>query len=244
MDVFQNIDDKKNIIDKHRPFEGAMLKELQNYFRIGLTWSSNAIEGNTLTISETKVLLEDGLTAGGKPLRDTFETIGHAAAYDFMFSLLNSKSITENNILTMHNLFYKKIDSENAGKYRIKNVFITGSEYSVCEPEKIENEMEKLMDWISDNRGRYHVVEFAALLHKKFVFIHPFIDGNGRLARLLMNTALIQDRYMPALVPPVLRAEYISLLERAHENDRDFINFVADRVLESEKDVIRLLNLS
>jgi Fic family protein len=75
-------------------------------------------------------------------------------------------------------------------------------------------------------------VEFAAQLHKKFVFIHPFLDGNGRISRLLMNTALIQDGYMPAMIPPVLRQEYISLLERSHQDDQPFIDFIAERALE------------
>jgi Fic family protein len=88
-----------------------------------------------------------------------------------------------------------------------------------------------------------HPVEFAALLHKRFVCIHPFIDGNGRIARLLMNTALIQDGYMPAVIPPILRREYMSLLEQAHTDDRPFMDFVAERVLETEKDVMRLLHI-
>ena len=103
--------------------------------------------------------------------------------------------------------------------------------------------MEKLFAWVESGRSALHPVEFAAQLHKRFVFIHPFIDGNGRLARLLMNTALIQDGYMLAIIPPILRQEYIRLLEQAHTSDRAFIDFIAERVLESEKEVIRLLNI-
>ena len=95
MDILITIDRYKAAIDQLRPFEGELLKQLRDYYRIGLTWSSNALEGNTLTESETKVLLEDGLTIGGKPLRDTFEALGHAKAYDFMFSLLGQREITE-----------------------------------------------------------------------------------------------------------------------------------------------------
>lgn len=102
MMLFQQIDLYKAVIDELRPFEGDLLNEIKAYYRIGLTWSSNALEGNTLTESETKVLLEDGLTVGGKPLRDTFEALGHAQAYDLMFSLLRSHQITEADTLTMH----------------------------------------------------------------------------------------------------------------------------------------------
>ncbi len=187
--MFERIDKYKAEIDVLRPFEG----DVQAYYRVGLTWSSNALEGNTLTISETKVLLEDGLTVGGKPLRDTFETLGHARAYDFMFSLLGRRTITETDILTMHRLFYSGIDTMDAGVYRRQAVFITGTEYSVTKAQRIPEEMSALIQWVNKERDYYHPVEFAALLHKRFVFIHPFIDGNGRIARLLMNAALIQD---------------------------------------------------
>lgn len=243
MTIYERIDKNKAAIDVIRPFEGEILVQLREYYRIGLTWTSNAIEGNSLTEVETKVLLEDGLTVGGKPLRDTFEAIGHAQAYDFMFTLLQNRYITENDVLIMHKMFYKGIDESNAGKYREKPVFITGSKYSVCEVERIADEMNELFAWIMQERNYMHPIEFAAQLHKRFVFIHPFIDGNGRLSRLLMNTALIQDGYMMAIIPPALRRDYISLLEQAHKNDRPFMNFIAERVLETELEVMRLLHI-
>lgn len=243
MNLYQTIDDKKALIDQKRPFEGELLNQLKQYYRIGLTYSSNALEGNTLTISETKVILEDGLTVGGKPLRDTFEAIGHAKAYDYMFTLLGSKTIEERNILTMHRMFYGDIDGESAGAYRRQQVFISGSAYEVTAPGEISAQMDDLFSWIKTDRQNYHPVEFAAELHRRFVFIHPFIDGNGRLARLLMNTALIQDGYMIAVIPPVLRNEYIEKLELAHKDLKPFNGFIAERVLESEREIIRLLHI-
>ena len=243
MTIYDRIDANKAAIDIVRPFEGDMLQQLKAYYRIGLTWTSNALEGNSLTEIETKVLLEDGLTVGGKPLRDTFEALGHAEAYDFMFSLLQNRAITESDALTMHLMFYKGVDPDHAGRYRDKKVFITGSNHPVCEVDQLAGEMERLFAWVATGRDAWHPVEFAAQLHKRFVFIHPFIDGNGRLTRLLMNTALIQDGYMMAIIPPVLRAEYISLLEKAHRDDRPFMDFIAERVLETEKDLMRLLHI-
>ena len=244
MNLFNKIDRYKALLDEKRPFEPPILKQLQDYYQIGLTYSSNALEGNTLTISETKVLLEDGLTANGKPLKDTFEALGHAKAYDFMFSLLQKHSITEQDALMLHRLFYSGIDESQAGKYRTEPVFITGSSFPVCDAEHIPEEMTKLFEWINSNRGYSHPVKFAAELHKRFVFLHPFIDGNGRVARLLMNTALIQDGYMIVTIPPVLRMEYIGLLEKAHTDDTGFIEFIAEQELESQKDIMRLLHLS
>lgn len=240
---FSQIDTFKKIIDEYRPFEGHLLKELRDYYRIGLTWSSNAIEGNTLTESETKILLEDGLTVGGKPLKDTFEALGHAKAYDFMFSLLHANEIKESDILTMHSMFYSEINKDKAGRYRDEPVMITGSRYAVCKHERISDEMAKFINWANSERDNYHPIEYAAQLHKRFVFIHPFIDGNGRIARLLMNTALIQRGYLLAIIPPVIRHEYIQSLEKAHRDDTDFVKLVGERVLESEYEIARLLHI-
>lgn len=243
MTIYEKLDRYKAEIDRLRPFEGDLLKEIRSYYRIGLTWTSNAIEGNTLTESETKILLEDGLTAGGKPLKDTFETIGHARAYDFMFSLLHAQEITEQDILTMHRLFYSDIDDKQAGVYRTTPVIITGSKYPVSAPAQIAEDMQELLHWMDTERARLHPVVFAAELHRRFVFIHPFIDGNGRLARLLMNTALIQKGYLPVVIAPVVRHEYITLLEKAHRDATPFQEFIAEQALESTKDMMRLLQV-
>jgi Uncharacterized conserved protein len=140
--------------------------------------------------------------------------------------------------------FYESIEKEYAGKYRDMDVFISGSRYPVTETKYIQTEMDRLFQWITTERDQFHSVAFAAQLHKKFVFIHPFKDGNGRIARLVMNTILIQDGYLLAIIPPVLRHEYIELLERAHGNDEPFEQFIAERVIESQKEIMRLLHIS
>ena len=243
MEILNKIDLFQKKVNALRPFEGEMLDQIKEYYRIGLTWTSNALEGNSLTESETKILLEDGLTIGGKPLRDVFEAVDHAKAYDFMFTLMKSRRIDEASILKLHELFYQNIEPAYAGRYRDINVIITGSHYPVTAPEKIQKEMDGLCAWIQKERDGMHPVMFAAELHKRFVFIHPFKDGNGRVARLLMNLALIQDGYLPAVIPPVLRMDYISLLERAHRHEQDFLEFIAERELESQKEILRLFHI-
>ncbi len=181
------------------------------------------------------------MTIGGKPLRDHFEAIGHSQAYDYIHSLSREKIITEEYVKTLHRLFYQHIDIDNAGRYRNQRVFISGSQYSVPGPNKVPMLMEEFINNISIARRSYHPVIFAAQIHKEFVFIHPFVDGNGRVARLLMNLALLQEGYTIAIIPPILRSEYISSLERAHVNDHDFIEFIAERVKETQKDYLRLL---
>lgn len=226
-----------------RPFAEPLLSRLRAYYRIGLTWSSNALEGNTLTESETKVLLEDGLTAGGKPLRDTYEAVGHAKAYDFMFSLLHHQDVSEADILRLHFLFYSQIDEARAGVYRQEPVFISGSSHPVTAPEDIPQAMRAFCSWLREERKQLPPVEQAALAHQKFVFIHPFIDGNGRVARLLMNVVLIQNGWLPAVIPPIRRAEYIRLLEKAHEDVKPFTDFIAEMEIEAQRELIRLLHL-
>lgn len=245
MTISEKIDRCHAAIGAVRPFEGHMLKQLKDYYRIALTWSSNAIEGNTLTISETKVVLEDGLTIAGRPLRDFYETVGHGKAYDFLFTLMGERRISAADIKAMHRLFYKEIDEENAGTWRKEPVVVSGTDYVFPHPDELEGRMAELDTWIANERGNYHPVTFAALLHLKFVSIHPFIDGNGRVSRLIMNLALIQDGYQLAIIPPVLRAEYTDTIRQYQNKGKPepFWDFIAERVYETQKEIMRLLHI-
>lgn len=225
-----------------RPFPEETLKSLREYYRIGLTYSSNALEGNSLTESETKVVIEDGLTIEGKPLRDMYEAVGHAHAYDYIHTLSINKPLEEADILELHRLFYEKIDSEKAGHYRTMPVFISGSKYAVSPPARIESDMKKFVKWFNDNEHKLPTPEFAALAHQKFVFIHPFIDGNGRVARLILNLALIRGEYTIALIPAILRHEYVQSLEMSHKSPSVFVDFIAERIIATQMDLLRLLN--
>src|ERR1700733_8799321 len=128
-DRIADIDKIKNEIEQYRPLPPVIIPMLKEYFRIGLTYTSNALEGNSLTETETKVILEDGLTIGGKSLREHFEVIGHSRAYDFMWKLAANNQISEQDILQLHYLFYNQIDPANAGKYRTVNVIVTGTDF-------------------------------------------------------------------------------------------------------------------
>ena len=234
-------DENNRKLSAYRPLPLETLKSLREYYRIGLTYTSNALEGNSLTESETKVVIEDGLTIEGKPLREVYEAVGHAQAFDYVHQIIEKPLLTEDDILMMHQLFYRQIDSDKAGKYRHIKVFISGSHYGVTPVEKIQQEMSKLVDWYNKNENLLHPIELAAILHQRFVFIHPFIDGNGRVARLLMNLALLRNGYTIAIIPAILRHEYIASLEVAHKDKNVFVDFVADRVINTQYDLIRLL---
>ena len=185
-ELLQKADSYKQKISSARPLAKEELKSLDNYFRIGFTYSSNALEGNTLTISETKILLEDGLTVGGRPLKDCYEAVGHGFAYDFMLELARQQdmNITEDTIQKLHRLFYQKVDAEQAGRYRSIQVYISGTEYIPPSAEDIPQLMKHLTDQIHSSRSTLHPIELAAMAHKRLVDIHPFVDGNGRTARM------------------------------------------------------------
>lgn len=233
-------DNNKELLS-FRPIPKDTLKSLREFYRVGLTYTSNALEGNSLTETETKVVIEDGLTINGKPLRDVYEAVGHAKAYDYIHKLAKNKTLEESDILMLHRLFYQQIDVDKAGIYRKVPVVISGSRYPVTPHLIIRAEMKKFVAWFNKNEFRMNPVEFAAQVHKKFVFIHPFVDGNGRVARLLMNLALLRGEYTIALIPAVRRMEYVSALEAAHIDDKVFVGFIADCVVATQADLLRLL---
>lgn len=236
------VDSKQKEINRKRPLEKKRIQLLKDYYLIGLTYTSNSLEGNSLTESETKVVIEEGLTIGGKPLRDHLEAQGHARAYEYMFSLVSKKGVNVKDILKLHKLFYEKIDGKNAGKYRREvGIIITGSKYSFPKPRDIEKLMKGFEKDIKKYLKNEHPVVAAARIHKDFVNIHPFVDGNGRIARLIMNLILLQNKYNVTIIPTVLRPQYMGSLEKAHTNDKDFILLITECLLESQKEWLRLL---
>lgn len=233
----------KKEIDARRPLSAFALRQLKEYYRVGLTYASNALEGNSLTETETKIVLEDGITIGGKQLKDHFEAIGHGEAYDLLYKLAKLPGITEKNILNLHRLFYFRIDPPNAGRYRKVGVVITGSSVELPRPAELKGLMGELVASMQAQRSSLHPIEFASLFHIGLANIHPFVDGNGRTARLVMNLALLQAGYPITIVPPVLRSEYLEALKASNRGENQpFINLVSNMVRESLLDYLRLLN--
>lgn len=246
-ELLQKADSYKEKISAARPLEKEELKSLDNYFRIGFTYSSNALEGNTLTISETKILLEDGITVGGKPLKDCYEAVGHGDAYDFMLDLARQQdmTITEYTIKRLHQLFYQKVDADKAGRYRSIQVFISGTDYIPPSAEDVPQLMRHMVDQIRSSRTTLHPIELAAMAHKRLADIHPFVDGNGRTARLLMNLILVNAGYGVVSIPPIWRNDYINALSasRRLSDMEPFSKLIAECVIETERDYCRLLKL-
>jgi Fic family protein len=231
------IDSLKSEIDKYRPFSKGLADSLHEKLIVEWTYNSNAIEGNTLTMSETKVVLE-GITIGGKSMVEHLETINHREAILFIEELVSNKvNITEWNIKCIHALILKEIDNINAGKYRAENVVISGAKHMPPKHYEVSYLMQKLIAECQNEWSSYHPVVRATLLHGEFVKIHPFIDGNGRTARLLLNFELMKNGYAPIIIKNEQRDKYYDALDLAHTtmNYGPFLKLVSDLVVESEK---------
>ncbi len=219
----------------------AELETLRNYdsFRIAqaleleYTFESNRIEGNTLTLKETDLVINEGLTISGKSMREHLEAINHDEAIAYIKDLVHRKvQINEREVLMIHNLILRGIMPENAGKYRSVQVMISGSAHMPPQPYIVPKQMEQYFEWYFANRNNLHPVVLAAEMHERLVTIHPFIDGNGRTSRLIMNLILLGHGYVIANIKgdPGSRMKYYEALEKVQVNkDKEsFLFFVAE----------------
>ena len=227
------LDRLKSLLDEHRPLPAAVVANLQENLRVRWTYNSNAIEGSTLTLQETKVVLE-GITVGGRTLREHLEAVNHAEAIDLICSMATAEGrLTERELKDIHALVLKGIDPENAGRFRRVNVTIAGAQHVPPSFLHLDQEMANL--FAAYTQCDLHSTERAARLHVDFVKIHPFVDGNGRTARLIMNLELIRGGFPPVVIAMADRLEYYQALDRAHvHNDYDpFFELTERLVVES-----------
>ena len=241
-DYFNEVDNLKKELDNKRPIPKETLKSLKEAINLEWTYNSNGIEGNTLTLRETQVVLE-GITVGGKTITEHLEAINHEKAILYLDDLVKDKQpITEWNIKNIHQLILKEIDNENAGRYRKENVTIKGATHIPPDFVKIPELMEKLI-LNYETWNKYHPIIRSALLHGELVKIHPFVDGNGRTSRLIMNLDLMNHGYNPVIIKKENRLEYYEVLDKAHTTGdyTDFIKLVAKLEIEILKKYLELL---
>ena len=230
--MFEQIDLKKQQLDAKRPLPKYTVQSLREKLFLEWTYNSNAIEGNTLTINETKVVLE-GITVGGKTLREHLEVINHRDAISYVEGIVQKEEpFSEWQIKNLHRLVLKGIHDEYAGVYRDQQVFISGATHTPPAPYLIQEEMDKLMHWYETEAMTLHPIVRSAMLHAIFVGIHPFIDGNGRTSRLLLNLELMKDGYPPTVIRVENRLAYYESLDKsiAQEDFNDFIQLVSEEV--------------
>ncbi|PID29730.1 MAG: cell filamentation protein Fic [Candidatus Cloacimonadota bacterium] len=232
MTKYQKLDRLKQKLDSFRPLPPEIISNLHEDLVLRWTYNSNAIEGNTLTLKETKVALE-GITVGGKTMREHFEAINHREAILFVEDLVKKgEPLSEWQIRSIHQLILKNIDDKNAGVYRKTNVIISGADHTPPDALNIEQDMKDFIKWIQTKGEKLHPVERAAYIHADFVKIHPFTDGNGRTSRLLMNLELMKSGFPPVVLPVEKRLEYYETLDLAHtkNNYKPFLELISNIV--------------
>jgi len=237
------IDKFKKVLDNLRATSSYKIAEA---LELEYTYESNKIEGNTLTLQETNLVINKGLTISGKTMQEHLEAINHKEAIAFVKELVSKQALlTERLVLQIHNLILRGIDSPNAGKYRNVSVMISGSTHLPPAPYIIPKQMEDLFFWYGESRNTMHPIILAAEMHERLVTIHPFIDGNGRTSRLLMNLILIQNGYVIANIKGDItnRLKYYEALEsvRRDKNKEKFIAFIAKTELECMKRLVKIL---
>jgi Fic family protein len=230
--LLTRIEDKKSKLDSLRPLPVAAVTRLKEQFTVEWIYNSNAIEGSTLTLRETQLILETGLTIGGKSLREHFEVTNHKDAIEYVESLADKKEpISAFHVRQIHKLVLSQIDNENSGQYRKTEVRIAGAKHIPPEAWEIPQRMADWESWLKDSQKKIHPVELAAQAHHRLVAIHPFIDGNGRTARLVMNLILFKQGYPPAVILRVNRKQYYQVLMQADVGKSDpLVNFVGRAV--------------
>lgn len=228
------LNEKLERLNALRPLPKSAIEKLRDQLRIEMTYNSNAIEGNSLTLKETFLVINEGLTVKGKPLKDHLEAKDHYQALEYLYDLIKKRknhTLSEHLIKQLHMLIVQETDKEWAGRYRNSNVIIGGADHTPPDALEVPQLMQDLIKWFSSERKKLHVVELAALTHHKLVFVHPFFDGNGRTSRLLMNLILMQAGFPLSIVLKNDRKKYYRVLDQADkENYEPFIRFIAQTV--------------
>ena len=202
------------------------------------TYNSNAIEGNTLSLQETKLIIEEGFTIKGKSLREHFEAVNHQEAIEYIEKLISDKSFFDaNDILETHGLVLQKIEKEFAGRYRNAGVRIAGANFVPPNALKIDALMEELLHWVNHENKDLHWAVKATILHHRFVWIHPFFDGSGRTIRLIFNLLLMRQGFPPAIILKNDRKKYYDALNKANQGDYSKLLLLVLQALERSLDL-------
>lgn len=230
--LLARLSDKKARLDALRPLPEAAVSRLNEQLALEWIYNSNAIEGNTLTLRETRLVLETGLTIGGKSLREHLEVINHQQAIDYVETLIHkNEPVSPFHVRQIHRLVLARIDDESAGQYRTLPVRIAGSAHQPPGPWRVAGLMDEWAGWLAGPAAQLEPVERAALAHHRLAAIHPFLDGNGRTARLVMNLLLLRDGYPPAVVLRVNRGQYYRVLAQADRGKGGpLVNFIGRAV--------------
>ena len=231
--TFDRLYDKLAVLQQSRPLPAIALRKIKESLTIEWTYNSNSIEGNTLTLRETQMVLQEGITVKGKSLREHFEAKNHEKAIDYLYTLVDQKyTLRSIDILSLHGLVLRMIEDDFAGRIRNGGVRITGANFVPPNANKVSDLLDELIDFINTNPLQLNDLELATVFHHKLVWIHPFFDGNGRTVRLAMNLLLMRKGFPPAIILKNDRKKYYEALNQANQGNYQKLILLMSQALE------------
>ena len=235
--MLQRVAQKKQRLQQLRPIPTKALEKLRESMMLEWTYHSNAIEGNTITLQETRIILSDGITVGGKTLREHFETLNHHEAISRLEGMVKaSYQLSASDILTIHALVLQRIEKDFAGRYRNAGVRISGANFTPPNALKVDALMEELIAWVNE-KSNLPIIVKAAIFHHRMAWIHPFFDGNGRTVRLMFNLLLMSAGYPPAIILQQDRKKYYDALNKANQGNYEKWVLMVLQALERSLDI-------
>lgn len=238
--ILKRIEDKLALLKKARPFPPYLVNKLREEFSIEMNYNSNAIEGNTLTLRETMLVLQQGITIKGKSLKDHLEVKNQAKAIEYLYDVVDSKKnipLSEMLIRNLHSLIVQNIDGVEAGSYRTYDVRITGSRHTPPPAFEVPHQMRDLLSWYKANKGKLDNITLATEFKHRFVHIHPFGDGNGRASRLVLNIILMKAGYPIVVILKNDRKKYYKALQKADKGKIEDLVFFVSQAVERSLDL-------
>lgn len=231
--ILDRLISQKEQLDRARPLPTSALTKLKESLAIEWTYNSNAIEGNTITLRETQLVLQEGITIKGKSLREHFEVFNHNKALGFLYQMAEKdQPLTVSDILSLHGLVLRSIEDDYAGRIRTGSVRISGADFIPPNARKVPELMDELVEFVNQNPMNLPIILLSAIFHHQFVWIHPFFDGNGRAVRLAMNLLLMRQGYPPAIILKNDRTKYYNALNHANKGDYQKLTLLIAQSLE------------
>jgi Fic family protein len=231
--TFERLYDKLAVLNQNRPLPYSAISKIKESLSIEWTYNSNSIEGNTLSLRETQMVLQDGITVKGKSLREHFEAKNHEHAINYLYQIINDDYILRSiDILSLHGLVLRTIEDDYAGRIRNAGVRITGANFVPPNANKVSDLLDELIQFINENPLQLNDIELATIFHHKLVWIHPFFDGNGRTVRLAMNLLLIRKGFPPAIILKNDRKKYYDALNQANNGNYQKLTLLMCQALE------------
>lgn len=231
--TYKRLYEKKAILQKSRPLPKIALQKIQEALAIEWTYNTNSIEGNTLSLRETQMVLQEGITIKGKSLREHFEAKNHELALKRLYEMVeNKQSLDAKSILELHSFVLRSIEDDYAGRLRNGGVRIAGANFVPPNAQKVSGLLDELIQFVQENPLQLNSIELATVFHHKLVWIHPFFDGNGRTVRLAMNLQLLQEGFTPVIILTNDRKKYYQALNQANKGDYYKLSLLMAQALE------------